>query len=114
MIEGCSFGSIVINGRRYTRDLIIYPDGRIEDGWWRRRGHRLTADDIRALTDSRPEVIVAGTGVFGRMKPDPGLAGRLEELGIAFVALANKKAMARFNAEHRAGRRVGACFHLTC
>jgi len=29
-IDSCSFGSIVINGKTYTDDLIIYPDGKIE------------------------------------------------------------------------------------
>ncbi len=114
MIEGCSFGAMIINGRKYNKDLIIYPDGKIEDGWWRSRGHRLNAADIQRLIESGPEVIVAGTGVFGRMKPADGLAAHLEEMGIAFVALPNKKAMARFNSEQRAGRKVGGCFHLTC
>ncbi len=114
MIESCGFGSIVIGGRKFRSDLIIYPDGRIEDNWRRLSGHRLIADDIRALVEARPEVIVAGTGVYGRMKPDSHLLEMLEKLGIGFYAMANKKAMAHFNAELEAGRKVGGCFHLTC
>ncbi|MDL1969074.1 MAG: hypothetical protein LWW97_11200 [Deltaproteobacteria bacterium] len=36
MIESYSFGSIVVDGRKFISDLIIYPDGRIEASWWRK------------------------------------------------------------------------------
>ena len=90
-IEGCSFGSLVINGKTYTDDLIIYPDGKIEGPWWRKQGHRLSIDDIRDLMDSAPEVIIAGTGVSGRMKPDKNLAKDLSKMAIEFIAGPNEK-----------------------
>jgi uncharacterized protein len=69
-IDSCSFGSIVINGKTYTDDLVIHPDGKILKPWRRKRGHQLSMDDLRELIDSAPEVIVAGTGVSGGMKSD--------------------------------------------
>jgi hypothetical protein len=44
-IEKYSFGKMVINGKTYTQDLIIYPDS-IEDSWWRKKGHSLVPEDI--------------------------------------------------------------------
>lgn len=35
MLEECSFGSMVIDSRKFTSGLIIYPDGRVVDSWWR-------------------------------------------------------------------------------
>jgi len=34
MIESYAFGSIVVDGRKFTSDLIIYPDGHIDTFWW--------------------------------------------------------------------------------
>ena len=112
-IETSAFGLIVINGTQYTSDLMIFPDGQVKDGWWRKSSHSLTMDDIRELVQSEPEVIVVGTGVNGLMKPVAGLEEALSEKGIELVPLPNQEAIAFFN-ELASGKRLGACFHLTC
>ena len=104
---------MVINGETYKSDLIIYPDGHVEDSWWRRSGHRLSADDIEGLVESAPEVIIVGTGANGMLKPALNLADRLLEEGIELIPLPNRRAVGRFN-ELSSQKRVGACFHLTC
>jgi hypothetical protein len=113
MIEKCEFGIIVIDGKNYTSDIILYPDGSAEDGWWRKSGHRLSKNDIDALIQSGPEVIVAGTGISGMMKPEPGLEKFLHEKGISFIAEPNRNAMKIYN-DLSAVKKTGACFHLTC
>lgn len=113
VINACSFGSIVINGKRYTWDLIIYPDGRIAGPWRRKRGHQLSMDDIQELVQSSPDVIIAGTGVSGLVRPDKGLQETLSGQGIDFIAVPNHEAMGHYN-ELSSEKRVGACFHLTC
>jgi hypothetical protein len=112
-IEGFSFGSIVINGRTYTTDLIIFPDGHVVDSWWRKSGHKLSSDDIGKLIDSEPEVIIAGTGVSGLLEPEEGLEKMLSEKGINFIHAPNQRAIELYN-EVISKKRVGACFHLTC
>jgi len=37
VIDGYSFGRIVVEGKEYTSDLIIYPD-HIQGDWWREEG----------------------------------------------------------------------------
>lgn len=112
-IERCSFGSLVINGRNYTSDLIIYPDGRINGPWYRRKGHRLSSQDIAELIESAPEVIIAGTGVSGGVRPERGLEDLLSEKGIQFIHAPNEQAREHYNSLAKK-KRVGACFHLTC
>jgi len=112
-IDTSSFGLIVIDGKTYRSDLILHPDGRVDDAWWRKRGHRLSFDDIDVLVASRPEVIIVGTGVNGLLKPNSRLAEMLAEKGIELIPLPNQEAVSRFN-ELSAKKRVGACFHLTC
>jgi len=114
MIESSTFGTMTIDGRTYTSDLFIYPDGRVEDGWWRKRGHVLTVDDILNLVDAAPELIVAGTGTSGRMRPQADILLFLKERGIAWIAEPTGQAAERYNQELAAKVKVGACFHLTC
>lgn len=113
VIDSYAFGNIVIDGRRYTSDLIIYPDGNIVDGWWRQSGHRMTESDIAALISAGPEVIVVGTGASGRLKPAPGLDNLLAGRGIRMVAAPCGQAIQHFNALNQT-KKIGACFHLTC
>lgn len=112
-IDSFSFGTMEIDHKQYTSDLIIFPDGRVQDGWWRARGHVLSKRDIADLVELKPNIIIVGTGVNGRMKPDAGLNAYLEEQGIEFLVGDNVVAVKWFN-ELRASGNVGACFHLSC
>jgi hypothetical protein len=114
MIETCSFGSMIIDGRTYTSDLLIFPDGRVTDSWWRAQGHRFTCADLEGLVAARPELIVAGTGIYGRAKVDSDLSDHLASLEIELVAAWTKKACRFYNDALQAGRKVAACFHVTC
>lgn len=113
MIESFSFGTMKIDGRQYTSDLIIYPDGYVQDAWWRARGHALSLADIVGLVEKKPNIIIAGTGVNGRMKPDASLSEYLEEQGIEFLVGDNDVAVKWYNELKDSGK-VGACFHLSC
>lgn len=113
MIESYSFGRIVIDGRVYNSDIIIYPDGRVQDSWWRKEGHTLSISDIGDLVNTKPDIIIAGTGANGLMRPEGKLESHLTRMGIAFQALPTAEAVKLFN-EHCKTRKAGACFHLTC
>ena len=113
MIQSCSFGSIVIDGKQYFSDLIIYPDGHVEDSWRRKSGHRLSSHDIRKLIESESEIIIAGTGINGLVIPEKELEKSLSQKGIRFIAAPNRNAMEMYN-ELSTDKRTGACFHLTC
>ena len=91
-IDSYSFGRISVDGTEYDSDIIVFPDGRVRDSWWRASGHSLTLEDIGELVDSGPELIIAGTGASGLMKPAATLAATLESKGIEFRALACREA----------------------
>lgn len=113
MIDAFEFGTITIQGQTYTTDVLIFPDGRVADGWWRRRGHWVTLRDLNALLTSKPEVIVVGTGIHGQMRPEAGLEDTLQDMGIDLIIAPNDQAVPHFK---RLGtiRRTAGCFHLTC
>lgn len=114
MIETCSFGLMIIDGRKYTSDLLIFPDGRVADSWWRAQGHRFTRADLEELIAVRPDLIVAGTGIYGRVKVDSDLSDHLASLEIEFVTAWTKQACRIYNDALKERHRVAACFHLTC
>ena len=59
VIEQYNFGEMVIAGKRYTTDLIMWNDG-IKQNWWRKEGHLLQLEDIeKDLEKVMPEIVIA-------------------------------------------------------
>jgi len=112
MIESYNFGIIVIDGQKYTSDLIIFPD-RIESSWWRNTGHRLCLQDLESVIKEEPEVLVVGTGFTGLMKVEEEVKNYAQEKGITLVIEKTKKATQRYNELAPTKKTIGA-FHLTC
>ncbi len=110
-LEGYRFGTIVVDGREETRDLIVLPD-RVVRSWWRRDGHGLVLEDLEGVLDELPERLIVGTGHDGRMRPDPIALEELERRGIHVEALRTTEAVARYG--ELDSRRTAAALHLTC
>lgn len=113
LITSYSFGNMIVDGMSYNKDVLIYPDSSILSPWWRIAGHRLELADVEKMIQMRPEIIIAGTGASGMMRPSVELQSTLLDQRIEFVALPTKKAVDVYN-ELSAKKRTGGCFHLTC
>ncbi|MCX5893485.1 MAG: Mth938-like domain-containing protein [Deltaproteobacteria bacterium] len=111
-IDSYEFGSIVIDGRTYRADLLIWP-GRIKADWWRSAGHLLQLPDVAEALAAAPQVLVVGTGESGRMRLDPELVAYLKEKGIDLVAQRTREACRSLN-ELAGKRHLAAALHLTC
>ena len=105
---------MVIDNRNLHSDVMIYPDGRVEDNWRRIAGHRLEAADIGQLLTSSPSILVVGTGIYGRMHIQPDLESYVKTNGIELVVKRTEQAAETFNQLKQAGLNVAGCFHLTC
>jgi len=112
MIESYDFGKIVIDGKEFRSDVIIFPD-RIEGNWWRKEGHTLNVDDVSKIVEAKPAVLIIGTGYSGMMKIDPHSEQYLNSCGIELIASKTEKACKTYNTL-AVSRRVVAAFHLTC
>jgi hypothetical protein len=66
-IESYRFGQIVIDGKTHHKDAIILPD-RVVAGWWRKEGHALHPEDLEAVVEAAPEVLVVGQGASSLMR----------------------------------------------
>ncbi|MEM3726720.1 MAG: Mth938-like domain-containing protein [Candidatus Bathyarchaeia archaeon] len=115
MIDSYDFGVMVINGKRYTSDLVVFPD-KVMSGWWRKEGHRIHVEDLKEVLDHKPlpEVLVVGTGYSGLVKVMPEVDDALKERGIRLIAQPTGEAYKTFNELLRAGKAVAGAFHLTC
>jgi hypothetical protein len=111
-IESYEFGRMVIDGKAYTKDLILLP-GRILDGWWRQEGHVLHSTDLEVVIQAELDLLIVGQGADGRMRVADDARQALERAGIAFVASPTPQAVQRCNAASP-DKVIAAAFHLTC
>lgn len=112
MIEKYTFGQIIIDGKKYTSDVIIYPN-RVDDNWWRKDGHELSLEDIREIPLKELEALVVGTGNSGFMKVLPETGKYLKSKNIRLIAEETEKACQTYNHLCKTAK-VIAALHLTC
>ena len=113
MIESYKFGQIIINGKKYNSDLIIFKDN-IYDSWWRKEGHNLCIDDIKEIINKKPDILIVGTGYFGLMKVPKELIENIKSSGIKQVIVKKTgDACNEYNKLYKKNNLIAA-FHLTC
>jgi hypothetical protein len=113
-IDSYSFGSIQIDGRDYATDVVLLG-GDVKSPWWREAGgHVYAAEDFEELLAAAPEVVVLGTGYFGRVKVLDETLTALAEAGSEIVVEKTGGAVECFNRFAEEGRDVAAALHLTC
>ena len=112
-IDSYSFGSIRVDGKTYTSDVILYPDGSLNASWWRIEGHNLHIDDLDRTAVIRPEFIIIGTGASGSMKIENKTVEYLQKICSGIIVETTANAVKRFN-ELSPNHAVVGLFHLTC
>ena len=72
IINSYDFGKIIMDGKHYTTDLLVFLD-KIKADWWRKEGHRLQIADLKEVIEVKLEVMRAyGGGVYRLLKNDEG------------------------------------------
>ncbi len=107
-----SFGKIVIDGKTYTSDVIIYPD-LVDSPWWRREGHRLQVVDLDMAISLKPDELIIGTGYSGIMVVPEETIMFIESKGIKVRVERTEKAVELYNSI-QGDKKVIAALHLTC
>ncbi len=113
MIEHYSFGRIVVDGKAYTSDLIIFPN-RVKSYWWRKEGHKIHVEDLIDALEAKPDVLIIGTGYLGLVRVPEDVKRHLAERGIELMIKPTKEACNAFNELLRSGKKAIAALHLTC
>jgi hypothetical protein len=111
-IDHYSFGTITINGKTYTSDVIIYPDS-VDPSWWRKEGHSLRPEDLDKALSAKPDLLIIGTGFSGIMKVPGETVLFIQSKGIEVMVQRTEKAVSLYNALSKT-RNIVAALHLTC
>ncbi len=109
MIEHYSFGEIVIDGEKYTSDVLLAGD--TVCSWWRKQGHVLNPEDLSLVIAEKPETLVVGTGANGVMRVPEKTVKFIEDHNITLIVEKTRKAVEIFN--NLQGKKA-AVLHLTC
>jgi len=112
MIESHGFGFIVIDGQRYTSDVIIYTD-RVESDWRRKTGHRLELEDLGQVLEHDARTLIVGTGYHGLVTVPSETLDALESAGFEVIVERTNRACETFNRLAEKGP-VIAALHLSC
>lgn len=112
-IEKYSFGSIIINGKEYNKDVIVFQD-KVFSPWWREEGHNLSVKDLKKVIDETPDLVIIGTGDQGIMKVPEETLEELKRLDIDPIIAKTPEAIKTYNKKIKNKENVIACLHLTC
>lgn len=113
LIERYDFGEIIVDGREYTHDIVIYPEG-ILSNWWRIEGHRLQLADVKDFLGMKVDVVIIGTGYEGIMKVDNDVIDAFRKTSSEVYVLKSRQAVRKYNEEVSKGKKVLLFIHLTC
>ncbi|NJE05027.1 hypothetical protein E3E36_02455 [Thermococcus sp. M36] len=116
-IEFPGFGRIVVDGKTYGHDVVIYPSGKIEKRkkWLSKNkhgtSHRLDPDELREYLSEDFDVLIVGTGAYGMLSLLPESRELVVEKEV--IELPTEGAAEKFN-ELWGKKKVLALFHVTC
>ncbi|MEM2909197.1 MAG: MTH938/NDUFAF3 family protein [Candidatus Bilamarchaeaceae archaeon] len=111
MIEKYDFGVIVINGKEYKKDVLLFED-KVFPNWWRKEGHHLYLADLEKILKLNPTILVIGTGYSGVMVVDNEVGQYCKEEGIKLIMEKTGEAVKAYNS--MLGKSVAGALHLTC
>ncbi len=111
-IEEYDFGVIVVDGKRFTNDIIIFPD-HIQTSWWRKEGHLLQVEDLKEVFENPPKTLIVGTGHSGIMAVDQEVRNLCVEKEILLIEKKSGIVVDIYNSIHEK-EDVVLAIHLTC
>jgi hypothetical protein len=112
-IDKYDFGEIVIDGKKYTRDVILLKD-KVKSNWWRTRSHFLSIEDIEDALREIPDILIIGQGDPGLMEVGDDVKEFCKTNHIKLSIMPTREAVHEFNACSQQGKNVVAALHLTC
>jgi uncharacterized protein len=103
LFSGYGAGYVAVNRVRYEKSVLVSPQSVSE--WPVGRFEALTADDFGFIADSRPEIVILGTGTEQRF-PAPELARALAASGTGIEVMDSQAACRTYNILVAEGRKV--------
>jgi len=116
-IDELAFGSIVVEGKKYRRDVLIFADGTLKKrkgGFLMFGSHKIKKQELEELSQGRPEVIIVGTGTDGAAHIAPEAESWAKGKNLGLLVQPSYDAVARLNELAEQKKKVAALIHITC
>lgn len=116
-IDKLSFGSIIIDGKKYSRDILIFTDGTVKKrkgGFLMFGSHNIKKEEIEELTQAGPEAIIVGTGTSGKASLATEAANWAKERNLNLLVQPSYGAVTKLNESAEQKKKVAALIHITC
>ena len=108
LLRGISADGVLVNDKTLNRSFILTPHELVEN-WRPASSQELLADDMQALLDLNPVLVILGTGVRQQFPSAAVMAACLTR-GIGIEVMDNAAAARTFNVLATEGRKVVAGF----
>ncbi len=116
-INSFSFGLIVVDGKKYRKDLVFLPDGAVRQragGFWMFGDHNIKKEEIEELARAGAELVIVGIGTNSKAKVSEEIQNYARELNLKLFVLPTREAVEKLNELAHQGKKVGAIIHITC
>jgi len=108
-IDKFGFGSIVIDSKKYSQDVLIFANGMIK----KRKGgflifgsHSIKKEEVEELAEDRPEAVIIGTGTSGKASLAPEAEDWAKEKDLKLIVQTSHQAVAKLNELKEQKRRL--------
>ena len=108
LLRGISAEGVLVNDQRLSRSFILTPH-ELRENWRPASSQDLVADDMQALLDLNPVLVILGTGSRQQFPSAAVMAACLTR-GIGIEVMDNAAAARTFNVLATEGRKVVAGF----
>lgn len=116
-IDTFKFGSIVVDGKKYRRDLLFLPDGVVKQrkgGFWIFGDHNIKREEIEQLFQAGAEVALVGIGTSSKARVSDEAKKYVAEANLDVSILSSTDAVGKWNQMQDQGKKVAALIHITC
>ena len=116
-IDELTFGSIIVEGKKYRRDILIFTDGTVKKrkgGFLMFGSHKIKRQELEELSQGQPEIIVIGTGTDGVATMAPETESWVKGKNLNLLVKPSYDAVARLNELVEQKKKVAALIHITC
>jgi len=106
-----SFGKIVVDGKTYENDIVIFPDRTVQN-WQASINHSIRLIDTKALMTGPVNKLIIGIGFNNGCSVTDDIVEYAVSKNIELHILDTREAVKLFNGSSKDG--LAACFHVNC
>lgn len=116
-IDELTFGSIVIESKKYSRDILIFVDGTLrkrKGGFLMFGRHEIKRRELEQLSHGQPEVVIVGTGTDGAAHIAAEAESWAKANSVSLLVQPSCDAIAKLNELTEQKKKVAGLIHITC